>query len=112
MCVPGVGNLGQITDSAGLPSCPAVSLTELVSEAVSRVPRLLAAMTTMEMSQHVTGPTNVAGPTLDLVFLTGQEAGALKVGDIDTSPLTWSDHFLLRFKLSAPFPSLQRLGTY
>ncbi|XP_053229031.1 uncharacterized protein LOC128406005 [Podarcis raffonei] len=71
-------------------------MTELVLEAVLGTPRLLvlgdfnihvetagsgasqdfmAAMTTMGLFQHVTGPTHKAGHTLDLVFWTGQEEG-------------------------------------
>ena len=55
----------------------------------------MAAMTTMGLSQHVTSPTHVAGHTWDLGFSSGQEEGDLKVGDIDISPLSWLDYFLL-----------------
>ncbi|KAF7254804.1 RNA-directed DNA polymerase from mobile element jockey [Varanus komodoensis] len=109
------------------PFCPTVSLpelTETVSDLVLRTPRMLvlgdfnlhaeasltgaaqdfmASMTAMGLSQHVTGPTHQRGHTLDLVFLTGQEEGALRVRNLCLTPLSWSDHFLVRFVLESDF---------
>ena len=64
----------------------------------------MVSMTTMGLSQHTIGPTHVAGHTLDLVFTTGHGDGDLKVGDLSSVPLSWSDHCLLRFRLTAAFP--------
>ncbi|KAF7236187.1 putative RNA-directed DNA polymerase from transposon BS [Varanus komodoensis] len=107
------------------PFCPTVSLpelTETVSDLVLRTPRTLvlgdfnlhaeasltgaaqdfmASMTAMGLSQHVTGPTHERGHTLDLVFSTGQEEGGLRVRNLCLTPLSWSDHFLVRFVLES-----------
>ncbi|KAF7247270.1 Netrin receptor UNC5B [Varanus komodoensis] len=107
------------------PFCPTVSLpelTETVSDLVLRTPRMLvlgdfnihaeasltgaaqdfmASMTAMGLSQHVTGPTHERGHTLDLVFSTGQEEGGLRVRNLCLTPLSWSDHFLVRFVLES-----------
>ncbi|KAF7251301.1 hypothetical protein EYD10_03390, partial [Varanus komodoensis] len=103
-----VGN-GRYSDS--LPE-----LMEIVSDLVLRTPRMLvlgdfnlhaetgltgaapdfmASMTAMGLSQHVTGPTHERGHTLDLVLLTGQEEGDLRLGECITKDgypqgnLTW-----------------------
>ncbi|KAF7245134.1 Threonylcarbamoyladenosine tRNA methylthiotransferase [Varanus komodoensis] len=97
-------------------------LTEIVSDLVLRTPRMLvlgdfnlhaetgltgaaqdfmASMTAMGLSQHVTGPTHERGHTLDLVFSTGQEEGGLRVRNLCLTPLSWSDHFLVRFVLES-----------
>ncbi|XP_061476577.1 uncharacterized protein LOC133381454 [Rhineura floridana] len=110
------------------PRCPTDSLTELtevVSAVLLRSPGLLvlgdvnihaeatlfgaaqdfmACMTTMGLSQYVTGPTHVAGHTLDLTFATGHGDGDLNVGSLTSAPLSWTDHRLLRFRLTAAFP--------
>ncbi|KAF7251291.1 Dystrophin, partial [Varanus komodoensis] len=107
------------------PFCPTVSLpelTEIISDLVLRTPRMLvlgdfnlraetgltgaaqdfmASMTAMGLSQHVTGPTHERGHTLDLVFSTGQEEGDLRVRNLSLMPLSWSDHFLIRFELES-----------
>ncbi|KAF7239822.1 Craniofacial development protein 2 [Varanus komodoensis] len=107
------------------PFCPTVSLpelTETVSDLVLRTPRMLvlgdfnihaeasltgaaqdfmASMTAMGLSQHITGPTHERGHTLDLVFSTGQEEGGLRVRNLCLTPLSWSDHFLVRFVLES-----------
>ncbi|KAF7238137.1 Sperm-associated antigen 17, partial [Varanus komodoensis] len=109
------------------PFCPTVylpELTETVSDLVLRTPRMLvlgdfnlhaeasltgaaqdfmASMTAMGLSQHVTGPTHERGHTLDLVFSTGQEEGGLRVSNLCLTPLSWSDHFLVRFVLESDF---------
>ncbi|KAF7234897.1 E3 ubiquitin-protein ligase TRIM21 [Varanus komodoensis] len=61
----------------------------------------MASMTAMGLSQHVTGPTHERGHTLDLVFSTGQEEGGLRVRNLCLTPLSWSDHFLVRFVLES-----------
>ncbi|KAF7254138.1 hypothetical protein EYD10_00669 [Varanus komodoensis] len=63
----------------------------------------MASMTAMGLSQHVTGPTHERGHTLDLVFSTGQEEGGLRVSNVCLTPLSWSDHFLVRFVLESNF---------
>ncbi|XP_061463050.1 uncharacterized protein LOC133375459 [Rhineura floridana] len=109
------------------PCCPMASLTELtevVSEVLLRSPRLLVlgdvniyakatlsgaaqdfmdAMTTMGLSQRVSGPTHTSGHTLDLVFTTGHGDSDLDVGSLTSLPLSWSDHCLLKFRLSVAF---------
>ncbi|KAF7235017.1 C-type lectin domain family 2 member D, partial [Varanus komodoensis] len=109
------------------PFCPTVSLpelTETVSDLVLRTPRMLVlrdfnlhaeasltgaaqdfmtSMTAMGLSQRVTGPTHERGHTLDLVFTTGQEEGGLRVRNLCLTPLSWSDHFLVRFVLESDF---------
>ncbi|KAF7252318.1 Solute carrier family 22 member 7 [Varanus komodoensis] len=115
----------QIGDSAGVPCtfCPSESLPELmeiVSDLVLKTPRMLvlgdfnlhaetgltgvaqdfmASMTAMGLSQHVIGLTHEHGHTLDLVFSMGQEEGDLRVSNLCLAPLSWSDHFLVRFEL-------------
>ncbi|KAF7249282.1 Peroxisome proliferator-activated receptor gamma coactivator 1-beta [Varanus komodoensis] len=107
------------------PFCPAVSLSELtetISDLVLRTPRMLvlgdfnlhaesgltgvaqdfmASMTAMGLSQHVIGPTHERGHTLDLVFTTGQEEDDLRVRNLCLTPLSWSDHLLVRFVLES-----------
>ncbi|KAF7244380.1 putative RNA-directed DNA polymerase from transposon BS [Varanus komodoensis] len=61
----------------------------------------MASMTAMGLSQHVTGPTHERGHTLDLVFSTGQEEGGLRVRNLCLTPLSRSDHFLVRFVLES-----------
>ncbi|KAF7236044.1 putative RNA-directed DNA polymerase from transposon BS [Varanus komodoensis] len=61
----------------------------------------MASMTAMGLSQHVTGPTHERGHTLDLVFSMGQEEGGLRVRNLCLTPLSWSDHFLVRFVLES-----------
>ncbi|KAF7246017.1 putative RNA-directed DNA polymerase from transposon BS [Varanus komodoensis] len=61
----------------------------------------MASMAAMGMSQHVSGPTHERGHTLDLVFSTGQEEGDLRVRNLSLTPLSWSDHFLIRFELES-----------
>ncbi|KAF7246310.1 Tyrosine-protein kinase Yes, partial [Varanus komodoensis] len=95
-------------------------LTEIVSDLVLKTPRMLvlgdfnlhaemvltgaaqdfiASMAAMGLSQRFSGPTHECGHTLDLVFLTGQEEGDLRVRNLSLTPLSWSDHFLIRFEL-------------
>ncbi|KAF7241018.1 RNA-directed DNA polymerase from mobile element jockey [Varanus komodoensis] len=109
------------------PFCPTVSLpelTEIVSDLVLRTPRMLVlgdfnlhaetdltgaaqdfmvSMVAMGLSQHVIGPTHERGHTLDLIFSTGQEEGGLRVRNLCLTPLSWSDHFLVRFVLESDF---------
>ncbi|KAF7243480.1 putative RNA-directed DNA polymerase from transposon BS, partial [Varanus komodoensis] len=61
----------------------------------------MASMMAMGLSQHVTGPTHERGHTLDLVFSMGQEEGDLRVRNLCLTPLSWSDHFLVRFELES-----------
>ncbi|XP_061464713.1 uncharacterized protein LOC133376492 [Rhineura floridana] len=106
------------------PCCPTASLTQLtevVSDLLLRSPKLLVlgdlnihaeaalslaaqdfmtCMTAMGLSQFVTGPTHVLGHTLDLIFATGLGDGDLRVRDFSSIPLSWSDHRLLRFRLT------------
>ncbi|KAF7242353.1 putative RNA-directed DNA polymerase from transposon BS [Varanus komodoensis] len=104
------------------PFCPTDSLpelTEIVSDLVLKTPRMLVLgdfilhaktvltgvaqdfMASMGLSQHVIGPTHERGHTLDRVFLTGQEEGDLRVRNLSLTPLSWSDHFLIRFELES-----------
>ncbi|KAF7251550.1 hypothetical protein EYD10_03015 [Varanus komodoensis] len=113
----------QTVSNKSLSKCPSDSLpelTEIVSDLVLKTPRMLvlgdfnlhaetvltgaaqdfmASMTAMGLSQHVIGPTHERGHTLDLVFSTGQEEGGLRVRNLCLTPLSWSDHFLVRFVL-------------
>ncbi|KAF7253695.1 hypothetical protein EYD10_00878 [Varanus komodoensis] len=116
------------------PFCPTVSLpelTETVSDLVLRTPSMLvlgdfnlhaetgltgaaqdfmASMTAMGLSQHVTGPNHERGHTLDLVFSTGQEEGGLRVRNLCLTPLSWSDHFLVRFVLESDLSLCKSAG--
>ncbi|XP_061465819.1 uncharacterized protein LOC133376896 [Rhineura floridana] len=116
------------------PRCPTDSLaelTELVSGVLLRSPRLLVlgdvnihakatlsraaqdfmvSMTTMGLSQYAIGPTHVAGHTLDLVFATGHGVGDLNVGGLTSVPLSWTDHCLLKFRLTVAFPLCKGRG--
>ncbi|XP_062835007.1 uncharacterized protein LOC134298508 [Anolis carolinensis] len=68
----------------------------------------MAAMATMGLSQLVSGPTHRAGHTLDLVFCQGGEEGG-GVEELTIAPLPWTDHYLIRFRITAP-PNLRRGG--
>ncbi|KAF7234862.1 50S ribosomal protein L1 [Varanus komodoensis] len=107
------------------PFCPTDSLpelTEIVLDLVLRTPRMLvlgdfnlhaetvltgvaqdfmASMVAMGLSQHISGLTYERGNTLDLVFSTGKEEGDLRVRNLSLMPLSWSDHFLIRFELES-----------
>ncbi|KAF7253150.1 hypothetical protein EYD10_01179 [Varanus komodoensis] len=107
------------------PFCPTDSLpklTEIVSNLVLKTPRMLvlrdfnlhaetvltgaaqdfmASMAVKGLSQHVSGLTHECGHTLDLVFLTGQEEGDLRVRNLCLTPLSWSEHFLVRFEFKS-----------
>ena len=52
----------------------------------------------MGLSQCVIGPTHEKGHTLDLAFSTGL---GLDVEGLIVTPLSWSDHFLVKFSLLA-----------
>ncbi|KAF7244207.1 Autophagy-related protein 17 [Varanus komodoensis] len=113
----GPGSSIKLLNSDSLPE-----LTEIISDLVLRNPRMLVlgdfnlhaetgltraaqdfmvSMTAIGLSQHVTGPTHECGHTLDLVFSTGQEEGDLKVRNLCLTPLSWSDHFLVKFVLES-----------
>uniref|UniRef100_A0A803SSU4 Reverse transcriptase domain-containing protein n=2 Tax=Anolis carolinensis TaxID=28377 RepID=A0A803SSU4_ANOCA len=68
----------------------------------------MATMATMGLSQLVSGPTHRAGHTLDLVFCQGWEEGG-DVEELTITPLPWTDHHLIRFRLAVP-PNLRRGG--
>uniref|UniRef100_A0A803TC32 Reverse transcriptase domain-containing protein n=1 Tax=Anolis carolinensis TaxID=28377 RepID=A0A803TC32_ANOCA len=68
----------------------------------------MAAMATMGLSQLISGPTHSVGHTLDLVFCQGWEEGG-GVEELTIAPLPWTDHHLIRFRLTAP-PNLCRGG--
>ncbi|XP_066486426.1 serine protease 33-like [Tiliqua scincoides] len=55
----------------------------------------------MGLSQRISAPTHDVGHTLDLVFTAGQADGDLEVEDIKITPLSWTDHFLVGFRLVA-----------
>ena len=61
----------------------------------------MATMTTMELSQCVIGSTHEKGHTLDLFFSTELRDGGLDVEGLVIAPLSWSDHFLVKFSLLA-----------
>uniref|UniRef100_A0ABM5FRX5 Endophilin-A1 isoform X1 n=1 Tax=Pogona vitticeps TaxID=103695 RepID=A0ABM5FRX5_9SAUR len=116
------------------PRDPATSLPELadfVSAALLGSPRLLAlgdfnvhaeaevtgpafefleTMASLNMSQHVNGPTHVGGHTLDLVFSTNWSECDLMVTDLVSVPLSWSDHHLIKCNLSVALPPHREQG--
>uniref|UniRef100_A0A803U0C0 Reverse transcriptase domain-containing protein n=1 Tax=Anolis carolinensis TaxID=28377 RepID=A0A803U0C0_ANOCA len=53
----------------------------------------MVAMTTMGLSQVISGPTHQAGHTLDLVFIV--DGGTVRVEEQNILPLSWSDHHLI-----------------
>uniref|UniRef100_A0A803TMD6 Reverse transcriptase domain-containing protein n=1 Tax=Anolis carolinensis TaxID=28377 RepID=A0A803TMD6_ANOCA len=58
----------------------------------------MAAMTTMGLSQVISGPTHQAGHTLDLVFVAAD--GEVGVEEQNILPLSWSDHHLISLRLT------------
>uniref|UniRef100_A0A803T068 Reverse transcriptase domain-containing protein n=1 Tax=Anolis carolinensis TaxID=28377 RepID=A0A803T068_ANOCA len=58
----------------------------------------MATMTTMGLSQIISGPTHQAGHTLDLVFVAGD--GLVGVEEQIILPLSWSDHYLISLRLT------------
>lgn len=50
----------------------------------------------MGLSQAISGSTHQAGCTLDLEFCSDQMNGALKMRDVQSTHLSWTDHFLVR----------------
>ena len=64
----------------------------------------MASMTAMDLTQVIQGPTHEGGHTPDLIFVSGQWKSDLGIGDIVITPLSWSDHSLLRldFPTAAP----------
>ena len=52
-------------------------------------------MTTLDLSQVISGPTYIAGHTLDLLFHAGQDDGDLGVEEFSVAPLSWTDHYLV-----------------
>ncbi|XP_078233414.1 uncharacterized protein LOC144583475 [Pogona vitticeps] len=110
------------------PRDPATSLPELddfVSAALLGSPRLLVlgdfnvhagaettgpalefleTMASLNMSQHVIGPTHMGGHTLDLFFSTNWSECGLVVTDLVSVPLSWSDHHLIKCNLSVALP--------
>ena len=100
-------------------------LLEVIAEAAVETPRLvvmgdfnlpsvgetsgaarefMASMTAMDLTQVVLGPTHEGGRTLDLIFVSGQWSRDLGTGDLAITPLSWTDHALLRldFPIAAP----------
>ncbi|KAF7237117.1 putative RNA-directed DNA polymerase from transposon BS [Varanus komodoensis] len=61
----------------------------------------MASMMAMGLSQHVSSLIHERGHTLDLVFSTGQEEDDLRVRNLCLTPLSWSDHLLVRFVLES-----------
>ncbi|XP_053148482.1 uncharacterized protein LOC128343440 [Hemicordylus capensis] len=57
-------------------------------------------MATMGLSQLVLGPTYMAGHTLDMV-LADQGINDLEVEEFEITPLSWKDHHLVGFSLTA-----------
>uniref|UniRef100_A0A803T733 Reverse transcriptase domain-containing protein n=1 Tax=Anolis carolinensis TaxID=28377 RepID=A0A803T733_ANOCA len=53
----------------------------------------MVAMTTMGLTQVISGPTHQAGHTLDLVFIV--DGGTVRVEEQNILPLSWSDHHLI-----------------
>ena len=64
----------------------------------------LETMASLDMSQHVNGPTQVGGRTLDLVFSTERSECGLMMTDFGSAPLSWSDHHLIKCNLSVALP--------
>lgn len=56
-------------------------------------------MITLGLPQIVTGPTHFSSHSLDLAFCSGQGKYDLSEGDLCRSLLSWSDHYLVSFKL-------------
>ncbi|KAF7236866.1 ELKS/Rab6-interacting/CAST family member 1 [Varanus komodoensis] len=110
------------------PRCPAVTLPELmevVLDLLLRTPQVLvlrdfnihaeaalfgatqdfmSAMIILELSLHVTDPVHEKGHTLDLVFSIRQKDSGLDVAGLILTSLSCADHFLVRFRLLAPYP--------
>ena len=70
----------------------------------------LETMASLNMSQHVIGPTHVGGHTLDLVFTTTWNERDLMVTDLVSVPLSWSDHHLIKCNLSVALPPRREQG--
>ena len=76
------------------------------AEASGSALEFLETMASLNMSQHVNGPTHVAGHTLDLVFSTNGSESGLMVTDLESVPLSWSDHHLMKCTLKMALPPL------
>ena len=70
----------------------------------------LETMASLDMSQHVNGPTQVGSHTLDLVFTPEQSECGLMVTDLVLVPLSWSDHCLSKCNLSVALPPCREQG--
>ena len=71
----------------------------------------LETMASLYMSQFLNGPTHAAGHTLEPVF-TGQGECDPKVTNLISVPLLWSDHRLIKCKLSVALLPLREAGTH
>ena len=98
---------------------PAISLLELadfVSTALLRPPELLVLGDfNIHMEAKIFGPaldglTYVGGHTLDLVFSTSWSECGLMVTDLESVPLSWSDHHLIKCSLIMALPPCREQG--
>ena len=72
----------------------------------------LETMASLNMSQHVNGPTHVGGHTLDLVFSSNWGKSGLMVKDLVSVPLSWSDHHLIKCNLTVVLPPAGSKGLF
>ena len=70
----------------------------------------LETMVSLDMSQHVNGPTHVGGHILNLIFSTERSECGLMVTDLVSVPLSSSDHHLIKCNLSVALPPCREQG--
>ena len=71
----------------------------------------MATMTTMGLFQQVIGLTHEKGHTLDLGFSMGQVDAGPDVVGLSLTLLSWSDHFLVKFRLPATTTLCRGVGS-
>ena len=84
--------------------------TSCQSDTVWSSPGVHGLHDSMNVSQHVSCPTHSVSHALNLVFSTSQAESDLRVWNISACPLSWADHFLLRFNLSVETPLCRENG--
>lgn len=60
----------------------------------------MVSMTTMGIFQVTAGSSHCADHTLDLVFCSGQKESDQSWEEFKAVPLSWTDHYMLKFGLS------------
>ncbi|XP_058047319.1 uncharacterized protein LOC131202394 [Ahaetulla prasina] len=76
----------------------------LVGETSVTAREFMVSMTALDLTQLTNGPTHIGGNTLDLIFVSGQWLNDLELGDLVITPLSWSDHLLLRLDVRTTNP--------